>query len=111
MKILFKFKKVIGGIATFLIMQSTKVFSMSELYGVPQVLYGPPTQNKSLVLEKILTFARLFLIPIIFLIGICIYLKKSKADKKRKIITAILISIISVILYIVINYIITFRII
>lgn len=77
-------KKKNAGIIASLIALKSKVF------GAPPItvaLYGPPRPS---VLEISLKIFQTILAPIIFLIGIIIYLKKSKGSRKRKIITTII---------------------
>ena len=78
-------KKKNVGIVAGLIALRSKVFGM----GIPTVepLYGPPQPP---ILEFGLKIFQTIIAPILFLIGIIIYLKKSKASKKRKIITTII---------------------
>lgn len=94
------------GIGIFLVTIATRVFAVSHMaiqpmYGIPET---EPVRNN--LVNSIWNICRMFIIPISVLIGIIIYLKKSKSSKKRKI-TIVLITIcIVTILYFVINYII-----
>lgn len=107
MKVVEKIKKVVVAIVLAIISFPNKIFaainpSMQDLYGPqPVALYGiarPPS-----TVTIIWRIARTFIIPIALLIGIIIYLKKSKSSKKKKILVTIGIIAITVILYFVVN--------
>lgn len=108
MKILDKIKKGLIGILAFVLTIPTKVFSaIAEEPFIRPVLYGPPKEPpKPSLIEIIWNIARNFIFPIVLLIGIIIYLKKSKSSKKRKIITVFVTISIVVILCLIVNYII-----
>lgn len=74
-------KKNVGIVASLIAMHS-------KVFGAPPVvaLYGPP---KIYMADFWLKIFQTIFAPIIFLIGIIIYLKKSKGSKERKIITTI----------------------
>ena len=77
------------GIVASLIALKSKVFASGEVSKicVNTVLYGPPRPS---ILEMGLKAFQIIIAPILFLIGIIIYLKKSKSSKKRKIITTLI---------------------
>lgn len=108
MKIVERIKKGLIGIGAFLLTIPTKVVAIAdftpELYGIPEP--GPELESKSIILKNILNILKIAVIPLILIIGIVIYLKKSRSSKKRKIITVLIIIGIVMILYFVINYII-----
>lgn len=104
MKIVERIKKGLIGIGAFLLTIPTKVVATAD---ITPVLYGMPAPNpKSIILKNILNILKIAVIPLILIIGIVIYLKKSRSSKKRKIITVLIIIGIVMILYFVINYII-----
>ena len=108
MKIVERIKKGLIGIGAFLLTIPTKVVATAgftpELYGIPGP--GPELESKSIILKNILNILKIAVIPLILIIGIVIYLKKSRSSKKRKIITVLIIIGFVMILYFVINYII-----
>lgn len=77
-------KKNVGIVAGLLAMKK-RVFGMTI---VPS-LYGPPPSRLS-GLENVLKMFQTILAPVLFLIGIIIYLRKSKDSKKRKVIMTII---------------------
>ena len=112
MKIVDKVKKGLIGIWGLVLNVPTKVFAVIErpvgdiLYGIPeppQADYGIP---KPSAIELIWKFSKIFVIPIALLIGIIVYLKKSKSSSRKKAITVLSTIIIALILYILINYVI-----
>lgn len=105
-KIIKKIKKTIMSVVVFLIALPSKIFaitpsSMEILYGVPEELYGSP---RTIAMNEIWKIARIFIIPIILLIGIIIYLKNSKSTKRVKLIVTLTTLIIGTIVYFFINY-------
>lgn len=75
--------------------------AIEPMYGIPV-----PEPVKNNFINSVWNICRMFIIPIVLLIGIIIYFKKSKSSKKRKIITVLITIGIVAILYFVINYII-----
>ena len=109
MKKLFdKVKKIIFSIGIFLITIPQKIFAIDIdsirdvdiLYGSPETLYGIPRVSP---IKSIWRIARSFVIPIILLVGLIIYFKKSKSSTKKKILVTIGIIAITAILYFVVN--------
>ena len=105
MKLIERIKKDLIGLGTFLLTTSTKVFAKDSWeiqpdYGVYNVKEIPV--NTSLK-YKIWNICRIYVIPIVLLIGILIYFKKSKSSKKKKILVTIGIISITAILYFIIN--------
>ena len=84
-------KKEVGIVASLIAMSS-------KAFGAPQVLYGPARLGPSM-LEIGLRVLQVIIVPILFLIGIIIYLKKSKSSKMRKIITTIIFILLLVGMY------------
>lgn len=78
-------KKKNVGIITGLVALKSKVFGTPP--SIVVALYGPPRPS---ILEVGLKMFQTIIAPVLFLIGIIIYIKKSKASKKRKIITTII---------------------
>lgn len=109
MKVVEKIKKGLMGIGAFLLTIPTKVFAVGLDIDRTPILYGMPEPNpepESLILKNILNICRIAVIPLALIIGIAIYLKKSKSSKKRKIITVIISIGIAGALYFIISYII-----
>ena len=103
MKISQKVKKFFVLMGTFFATLTSKVFAVQ----ITDILYGPPKPNpepKSLILKNIFNICKIALIPIVLIIGIQIYLKKSKSNKKRKIITILITLALVVLLYFILNY-------
>ena len=99
MKIVKKIKKVLIGIGTFFLTISTKVNGIEiPLYGMPN-----PEPVRSDLIKKIWNICRMFIIPIALLIGIIIYLKKSKSSKKKKILVILGIIALIALLYFFVN--------
>ena len=108
-KIILKTKKVIISIVLTIISFPNKIFAainpsaldIQDLYGPPtDILYGVPRPSTVTIIWRI---ARTFIIPIALLIGLIIYLKKSKGSKKKKILVTIGIISITAMLYFVVN--------
>lgn len=105
-KFISKVKKVIVAIVLAIISFPNKIFAAmipnEEIFPPDNVqyLYGPPPVSLYGVARRII--ARTFIIPIALLIGLIIYLKKSKSSKKKKILVTIGIIAITAILYFVI---------
>lgn len=100
MKLVERIKKGLTGIGAFLLTIPTKVFAVGKdivpLYGIPE----PEPEPKSLILN----ICKIAIIPLALIIGIVIYLNKSRSGKKRKIITVIVSIVIATVLYFIINY-------
>ena len=89
-------KKNVGIIASLIALKS-KVFGAGLIpLEPPMPLYGPPRPS---ILEISLKVFQTIIAPILFLIGIIIYLKKSKSSKKRKVITTIILILLLVGIY------------
>ena len=108
------FKRIFLIIGTFLISVYTKVQAaepLSALHGIGPVLpstevstlYGVPKSTK---ISMFLNILMLLTVPLVFIIGIIIYIKKSSSSKVKKIITAFIAFIIGVLACLGINYII-----
>lgn len=107
MKIVERIKKGLIGFGAFLLTIPTKVFAVGIDFDRTPILYGmPEPEPESLILKNILNICRIAVIPLALIIGIVIYLKKSKSGKKRKIITVIISIAIALALYFIISYII-----
>ena len=109
MKIVERIKKGLIGLGAFLLTIPTKVFAVGIDFDRTPILYGMPEPNpepESLILKNILNICRIAVIPLALIIGIVIYLKKSKSSQKRKIITVINLVAIVLALYFIISYII-----
>lgn len=101
MKILNKIKKIIIGIGLFLYTLPSKMLAYS--YGMIDKLqpdYGVPHESPiyESTMWKVFQF---ILLPIILLIGLVIYIKKSKSSKKRKIAVVIIAVIALILIYII----------
>lgn len=109
MKIVEKIKKGLIGLGAFLLTIPTKLFA-TDFNSVPSV-YGPPPPDpepESFILtifKNILNIYKIVIIPVALIIGIVIYLKKSKSSKKRKIITVIISIAVVLALCLIISYI------
>lgn len=103
MKIVEKIKKGLIGLGVFLLTIPAKAFAID----ITPVLYGMPAPNpKPTILKNILDICRIVVIPLALIIGIVIYLKKSRSGKKRKIIIVVISTAIALVLYFIISYII-----
>lgn len=112
MKILEKIKKVFLSIGVFLVTLPTKIWAvnmenfanhaleMQPEYGVIEPIPIPRTYT---ILENIGKIISIIIIPLIFIIGIIIYLKKSKSSKLRKVISVLVAAGISIFLCFVVN--------
>ena len=97
-------KKNVGIVASLITLKS-------KVFGSPSVevaLYGPPRPTISILLEFGLKAIQTIIAPILFLIGIIIYLKKSKSSKMRKVIMTIIFILLLVGIYFGIEYLIEF---
>lgn len=106
MKIVERIEKGLIGIGAFLLTIPTKVFAIDYMDIQPMYGIQEPEPVRSNLVNSIWNICRMFIIPIALLIGIIIYLKKSKSSKKRKIITVLITISIVVILCLLVNYII-----
>lgn len=109
MKLVERIKKGLIGIGTFLLTLPTRVFAIryneiEPLYGIREPELVEPVRNN--LINSIWNICRMFIVPIALLIGIIIYLKKSKSSRNIKIITVLITIGIVTLLCLVINYII-----
>ena len=112
-KIIKRIKKIFFMVGMFCIYSYTKVLSaiaIDPAYGIPrevletQLDYGVPSTGTISALGKV---ARSLIIPIVFIIGTIIYIKRSSSSTIRKIITIIIALIIVVLVCLGINHIIS----
>jgi len=103
-KVLSNIKKVIVGFISFLYTLATNNYAVTqELYGVMPI--EKPIGNSVVNNSASNTIAspdatnnpilKVLIIPAIFIIGVAIYLKKSKSTKKKKIIITIIAAILA----------------
>lgn len=107
-----KLKKVFVGVFGFFLGLMNKVYGTMDYdykavsssdYAAPQI----PDFSRGRLATAWLNIFRLFL-PFVMLIGVLIYLKNSKSDKKRKIITSIVIIGIGVLLVLILTLLINY---
>ena len=107
MKVIERVKKWLIGMGVFLLTIPTRVFATAPL--LEEVLYMPPSSVKDKepikepILSKVLNVYRIAIIPLVLIIGIIIYLKKSKSSMKKKIMVIIGLIAITTIFYIAID--------
>ena len=96
MKILEKLKKVFWGVGVFWTTLHMNVYGygLTPLYGIEK----PKPEPKESILENIGKIISIIIIPLILIIGIIIYLKKSQSSKLRKFITVLLAVMIAILL-------------
>ena len=91
MKLIGKIKKLIITIGTFFIILPTKVFAgnvIGTLYGISR---EPVKSNRMLDSVNIIwKISKVLLVPLVLIIGLVIYFKKSKSTTKKKVITMII---------------------
>ena len=103
-KLLNKIVKIFSGIGLALFALGNKVMALDIttdlLYGPPNPdLYGVVKPEKTSFWEKILPIIKIVFIPLILIIGLIIYWRKSKSDKGTKILLIICIVIFVLIIY------------
>ena len=105
-KIWSKIRKIFINIGLALFTFGTKVMALNPktdiLYGIPEPgpLYGvEPVKPEQTFFEKALPILKTVFLPLIFVIGLIVYWKKSKAEKKDKIYVIVEILILGVIIY------------
>ena len=101
MKILSKVKSVIIGIGIGILTFAYKVFALSpmdiDMNEIGAVtMYGVPKPSP---IRTILRIAKVFIIPLIVIVGLLIYLKKSKSSKKKKLLVTLGVVAITAMLY------------
>ena len=94
MKILEKLKKVFWGVGVFWTTLPMNVYGLTPLYGIEK----PKPEPKESILENIGKIISIIIKPLILIIGIIIYLKKSQSSKLRKFITVLLAVMIAILL-------------
>lgn len=108
-KIIKLLKKICIGIAGFFSIIYTKVIA-AEMW-IQQGLYGPPAQDllygvpRSNTTPSFWRITRNLFVPLAFIVGIIIYLKRSSAPKYKKIIIILIALIIVILICFGINYI------
>lgn len=105
-KVLRMVKNKLVVVGTFLLSLPTKVFAISDYMMRPDILYGipEPKQPVNSVWSNIWNICKIFIIPIALLVGIIIYIKKSKNSKKRKVVTVLIVLAIVTLIYLGMNY-------
>ncbi len=106
-KVINKLKKIIFFIGVLLMSLPSKIFAtnvftspVSTLYGIPETVYESSPVSPVQLIWRI---AKGIVIPLILLVGLITYLKKSKSSKKKKILVTIGIIAITAIIYFVVN--------
>lgn len=74
------------------------IFRADPLYGIPTVPF------EDTFIGKVLRISKIFIIPLVLVIGFVLYFKKSKSTTKRKIITMIIVLLIVIAIYLVVGY-------
>ena len=102
-------RKIYFMVLAFCVSIYTKVYAATtrepqSWYGVPS---EPPIDKSKDIISVIWRVARSLIIPIVFIIGAIIYIKRSSSSITRKVITIIIALIIVVLLCLGINYIIS----
>lgn len=97
-KILDKIKRIFIMIEAFCISMSAKVFATDVVQDI-QAMYGIPKEETKLsfILIKIVNIIDFVIIPIAFIIGTIIYLKKSSKSVSKKILMIVLAFILVVV--------------
>ena len=105
MKVFKKLKKIFCGLSIIGLSFFSKIYAALNTDNMKLIaLYGVPKRNTGfIVLKNILNVFRVFVIPLILLIGIIIYIKKSRASKTKKIITVICFIILAILLFFIIS--------
>lgn len=87
-KMFFGIRKIFVATGVFVMTVCSKVLAVATGLIEPPVvcLYGVPVPRTPIIIEKIRNIG----MPIIFLIGSIIYIKKSKSSKSRKAITLLI---------------------
>lgn len=94
MKLIKKIKNWLTMVGIFLLTLSTKVFALDPReIAIDVSLYAVPKPREEILREKIWMITHKFVIPIILVIGLIIYFRKSKSSTKKKIIVSILVII------------------
>lgn len=107
-KILGKIKKGFIMIEAFFLSICSKVFAVQMTQNDVRTLYGVPTlpilEKNQVVIAKIWNIMHSFVIPLVLLIGVIIYLRKSPKSLKRKIIKIAIIVILTILICIAIDF-------
>ena len=103
MKIISKIKKVLLAMGVAIMLSSKKIFALTPLYGPPELTQNRNVNQNTMDLSLIWRIARIFIIPLILIIGL-VYFKKSKSTTKRKIITMIIVALVILFVFLVIYY-------
>lgn len=98
-KSISKIKKILFTILLTIEGVQNKVLGYTPLYGVQKV-----KDDKSETIQNVWGVFSCIVIPIVLLIGLIVYFKKSKSSLKKKIIISILVTIFIIILCFIVNY-------
>lgn len=90
-------KKNVGVVASLMALKS-------KVFGAPSIAVGLYESTIPSVLEICLKIFQAIILPVLFLIGVIIYLKKSKDSKKKKFITTLMYLLLIVGTYYVIEF-------
>ena len=107
MKIVNMLKKVLIDIGVVLLVIPTKAYASvlkvgQVLYGPInpiETLYGPPPEDKTTILKRLLMIGKGLLIPVVLAIGLIVYSKKSKSSARVKSLVTLGVIIIALIIY------------
>ena len=104
-KVWSKIRKIFSSIGIALFAFGTKVNAFKPVYNITPSEYGVfnPKSEPSFW-EKTLPIIRFVLIPLLLVIGLIVYWKKSKAEKKMKIYITVGIIFLGVAIYAIINW-------
>lgn len=106
MKFLSKLKNVIAGVGIGILIFANKVFAISSNIvdpGPVQLMYGIPYNSRPDSISMIAKMTKIFIIPIVVIVGLLIYFKKSESSRKKKLLVTLGIITITAILYFIIN--------
>lgn len=103
MKILNKIKKILTSVIMMLVVLPSKIFAINEIS--PSTWYGAPSTKTKVSMPIYIKPIYYVMVLVTFIIGIIVYLLKSKSSRKRKIITALIVLGIMIIIISVMKYI------
>ncbi len=103
MKILNKIKKILTSVIMMLVALPSKIFAINEIS--PSTWYGSPSTKTEVSVPIYIKPIYYVMVLVTFIIGIIVYLLKSKSSRKRKIITALIVLGIMIIIISVMKYI------
>lgn len=103
MKFISKIKRLFQMLGIAIALLPYKIVRAFDMDSTIQALYGPPQELNSTQSNGLWNILKVIIIPIILIIGLIIYFRKSKGTFKKKILISLIIIIFTLLIVFILN--------